>query len=148
MASLYVYVIGPERGEHVKIGIAKNVHTRLISLQNGSPSRLAMHASIPVPAHLAHQIEDHAHWILYEFRNSGEWFAVSAELAKKAVSDAAATVKKYAPKTKDRTSTMLCLRCPAYLALEIDEALKGGEGRSDLIRAAVHQELIRRKKRK
>ena len=145
---MYVYVIGAEGGEHVKIGIARNVAIRLSQLQCGSPFRLAMHASVSVPAHLAAQIEDHAHWLLYEFRNSGEWFAVSGELATKAVKDAAAAIKKYAPRTKDRTSTMLSLRVPAYLALEIDESLKGGEGRSDLIRAAMHQELIRRKKRK
>lgn len=145
MASTYVYVIGPENG-HLKIGIAKNANMRLADLQCGSPLPLILHASLSVPLHLARQIEDHAHWLLYNCRASGEWFSIDVLTATDAVKNAYEAVKKYKSKSRDSASTMLSTRVPAYLATEIDEILRGGEGRSDFVRAAIFQELSRREK--
>lgn len=145
MSHKYVYVIGPEAG-HLKIGLTKNVPTRLVDLQVGSPIPLILHLSVRIPSHLAAQVEDHTHWLLYEYRVSGEWFEVNAALAIKAVKDAVTSVKKSPSKITDCTSTMLSLRVPAYLAYEINQTLRGGEGQSDFMRAAMYQELKRRKK--
>lgn len=145
MPDKYVYVIGPKTG-HLKIGLAKSVSARFGQLQTGSPIPLTLHFSVGVQSHTAGRVEDHAHWLLHEYRASGEWFNVSAALAIEAVKEAVLSVKKLPSKITDCTSTMLSFRVPAYLAHEINTALRGGEGQSDLIRAAVYQELKRRRK--
>lgn len=147
MSNSYVYVIGPEKG-YLKVGIAINVTSRLAMLQTGSPVPLFIHTSVRVPSELSRQVEDYAHWILCEHRAEGEWFNAEPALATRAVNDAYAAVKKHNSKSSKHGTTMISMRVPYVFISDMDGLLVGGEGRSDFMRAAVMQELLRRSKRK
>lgn len=77
MASVFVYVIGPNNGPQ-KIGIAKDVRLRKGDLQVGCPFDLHIHAAVPMETEqAARNAERMAHRILSKSRQRGEWFNVS-----------------------------------------------------------------------
>lgn len=75
----FVYVITSDTGMS-KIGITTNPAARLATLQTGSPDRLRMAFTAPAYGK-SYAIEQAAHSILAAHRASGEWFAVSPDLA-------------------------------------------------------------------
>lgn len=82
----YVYVIGPDHGKAVKIGIAADPHQRVKQLQTGSPDALRVHRRWgPMSRAAASQVEAGAHFIAAGFRLEGEWFAMNPEMATLAV---------------------------------------------------------------
>jgi len=84
-----VYVIAGDHGLS-KIGISSDPDNRLRALQTGSAHPLKIALAIPVPAaSTAYEIEQEAHALLSDRRASGEWFAVSSNVAIAAVYGAA-----------------------------------------------------------
>jgi len=84
----FVYVIAGDHGL-TKIGISATPTERLATLQTGSPFHLRI-AHIVAAGERAFDVEQRAHSILDNSRQSGEWFAVSPETATAAVYSAAA----------------------------------------------------------
>jgi hypothetical protein len=84
----FVYVIAGDHGL-TKIGISNDPAARLASLQTGSPFHLRIAHVAPAGGH-AFEIEQEAHAILADKRQSGEWFRVSPEIAIAAVYGASA----------------------------------------------------------
>ena len=89
---MYVYVVGPEIGPK-KIGIAKNVRSRLSQYKTHNTQNVKLLFSINCPKDKAKRIEKSVHQALKERRVHGEWFNVSVEEAKAAIRDAAAREK-------------------------------------------------------
>lgn len=86
----YVYVVGNECGSSVKIGHTKNIEQRLSQLQTGYPDQLTVFFTKTTETlNEARQLEDAAHNRLRRYRQTGEWFDVSASVAQKAIEDAA-----------------------------------------------------------
>jgi hypothetical protein len=75
----YVYVIGSDRAEFVKIGVAADVALRIFQLQAGHPYLLRELFSIRHP--YAYRLEALAHERLSKFRLHGEWFGVPVKKA-------------------------------------------------------------------
>lgn len=76
----YVYAIGPEHGEAIKVGIAADPRQRLKQLQTGNPQRLSiLRRWGPMDRAEAQRIEADMHFLLGDFRESGEWFSVCAQ---------------------------------------------------------------------
>lgn len=73
-----VYVVGAV-GHPIKIGIAKDVDSRLAGLNTSSPVRLRAYFHVEVED--ARAIEVAAHRALTDYRLNGEWFDVTPELA-------------------------------------------------------------------
>lgn len=73
-----VYVVGAV-GHPTKIGIAKDVDTRLAALNTSSAVRLRAYFHIEVDD--ARATEAAAHHALADYRLNGEWFDVTPELA-------------------------------------------------------------------
>lgn len=74
---MYLYVVTD--GEHIKIGISQNVESRLSTLQVGNTRKL--HLSLTVDCgnvENAARLERLLHIRYAEFRESGEWFRMSA----------------------------------------------------------------------
>jgi hypothetical protein len=83
----HVYVINGEHGR-VKIGSSINPEQRCAELQTGSPVRLWVeHVTATLGPALPVEIEAHA--MLDRYRLSGEWFAVSVEVAVATIAAAA-----------------------------------------------------------
>jgi len=75
-----VYVIGCA-GFPVKVGIAKDIASRLATLKTGFPHKLQSYCFVPVPDGMARKIEKTCHLRLAESRMNGEWFDVTPEEA-------------------------------------------------------------------
>lgn len=75
----FVYVVSGDHGL-VKIGISNSPLARLATLQTASPYRLRLAFSAPACGN-AFEVEQAAHAILSAHRASGEWFAVSPDMA-------------------------------------------------------------------
>ena len=86
-----VYVIGSDRMDAVKIGIAVDVQNRVASLQTGFPFKLQLYGAFYSSRRRAAALERAVHAKLKEFdlHLNGEWFEISPE-------DARATIKKVA----------------------------------------------------
>lgn len=86
---MIVYVISG--GGYSKIGITKNVKTRLGQLQHANPVTLRIMKTIELPDDMAPVVEGMAHAFLRErkIKCRGEWFKVPWEIAGRAVTDAA-----------------------------------------------------------
>jgi DNA-binding transcriptional regulator YdaS (Cro superfamily) len=67
----------------IKIGIARNLNSRLSSMQSGNPKELVLKAFFETG--LAKKAEKKAHAKLSKYRVTGEWFDCSFEDARKAV---------------------------------------------------------------
>ena len=79
----FVYVIAGEHGL-TKVGISQDPAARLATLQTASPFRLRLAHIAPANGR-AFEVEQEAHLILQNCRQSGEWFATSPEMAIAAV---------------------------------------------------------------
>lgn len=82
----WVYAITDQRGQAVKIGITRDLKTRLRTLQTGYPYRLAVVWSVTAPAAL----EEHLHHTFRKRRLMGEWFDFTRRNAVEAITKAAA----------------------------------------------------------
>lgn len=69
-AQCFVYFIQAGDGGHIKIGISRNVQSRLSKMQTDSPARLSVLAVIKGDE----RDEAEIHRRLADFRVSGEWF--------------------------------------------------------------------------
>lgn len=78
-----VYVIAPEAGDVLKIGLATDPAARRGGLQGSRTDRLRVEFSLST-CHAA-RVERIAHRILKDHRVSGEWFAVPLEQARAAI---------------------------------------------------------------
>jgi hypothetical protein len=85
----YVYIIGFDEGNFVKIGQARCISTRIDALQCGIPYRLKLQAAVSVYSHEPWEIERAAHKLLADVREHSEWFAIDAVTALIAVLKAA-----------------------------------------------------------
>lgn len=72
-----VYLIGPESGSPLKIGVARNVQTRLCELQIGNWQTLKVHHVASVTATIASSVEAHLHRHFAGKALRGEWFDVA-----------------------------------------------------------------------
>jgi len=87
----FIYVIGPLDGaKSLKIGIARDLGERLMTLQIGNPEPLAFHGAFPVAGtnYDAKRVEYLAHDILRDHRARGEWFMCNADKARAAIVEA------------------------------------------------------------
>jgi predicted GIY-YIG superfamily endonuclease len=78
---MFIYVIGNNDNKQ-KIGFAKNVHTRLKTLQTGNPDKLILHHYVKIPENRVRILEKKIHNELSYKRLTGEWFNMSAQEAK------------------------------------------------------------------
>jgi hypothetical protein len=99
-AQRHIYIIGTESGPF-KIGVATNLRDRLGSIQTGSHCKLAIMHSVPVEYADAILVERYVHKKLHAFRLSGEWFNVSLDDAKAALSHALSMIEEHRVK-RDR----------------------------------------------
>ena len=75
-----VYILGC--GDHIKVGIANNVQSRILELQIGNPARIVkLWETVPMTRLEATRLERRVHQELADTRISGEWFECSADLA-------------------------------------------------------------------
>lgn len=76
---LYILLVHPKvRGRlYVKVGIAKNVRTRVSDLQTGCPFKIEPLICCSVPFTGARKKESELHGLLYDFRSNGEWFLLN-----------------------------------------------------------------------
>ncbi len=106
----YVYVIGEEGGDHVKIGKSVKPKQRLKSLSTGTPRELELVTKAEVEN--ASEVEQTLHQKYDEYRVTGEWFKASDDIRMEIVNDVeearrrrvllALAVRLEAPKTKRR----------------------------------------------
>lgn len=75
----YVYVIGEENADKVKIGRSENPGFRLRALQTGYPTKLYIFAYCPEDKELN---EKTIHRTFTQFRLKGEWFNNTEEIQK------------------------------------------------------------------
>lgn len=66
----WVYFIQMPTAKHVKIGFAKNVKSRLATIQNGNPERLTLLCRVRGDA----MMERLLHTYFRQYRLEGEWF--------------------------------------------------------------------------
>ena len=78
-----IYAIGC--GEFIKIGISGDVGSRLASLQTGSPHLLSVLHQEPIDPERAVTIERHAHWLLRQQHERGEWFRADVQSVRRAI---------------------------------------------------------------
>lgn len=81
-----LYIIGPESGDMVKIGVAADPEGRRRELQTGNPHPLRVLYEADVAN--ARRVESAAHRFLKEHRLCGEWFAIGFQAARDAVEKA------------------------------------------------------------
>ncbi len=80
----FIYIIGVTENP-VKIGIARNLRSRLTTLQIGCPDPLVLHYSKSIPHNAAEDLETAVHRRLKPKHRRGEWFDVSVEEAREAI---------------------------------------------------------------
>lgn len=78
---MYIYVIGPDTGPQ-KIGISKDVNTRLRNLQTGNPLELMIHHTEEVDPDRVLLLEQKIHKELNHKRTTGEWFDLTWQEAR------------------------------------------------------------------
>lgn len=78
---MFIYVIGPETGPQ-KIGISKDVETRLGNLQTGNPLKLMIHHVEEVDPDRVLLLEQKIHKELNHKRKNGEWFDLTWQEAR------------------------------------------------------------------
>lgn len=149
-----LYVVQARRNL-VKIGMAAKPAARLCSLQTGSTERLRLAHIVPVERSLAVAVERYAHWLLNEFRGSGEWFSVSAEQAATAIREALSAVSDgerqghssvgRPPLSRDTETKPTMVRLTASVRARI-EAVAGPNRMAEFIREAIEAELVRRER--
>lgn len=84
----FVYFVSDGHG-HIKIGMSKNIKTRMHHLQNASPYDLTLLGSLEVgQRELTYELENDIHRELKEKQMRKEWFAMSDE-------EAIEVIKKY-----------------------------------------------------
>jgi hypothetical protein len=111
----FVYVFGPKTGPQ-KIGIAKNFGSRLSQYKSHNTQKIRQHFVAECREHRAAEIEKLAHSNLKNFRDHGEWYSVSPEIAVLSVKMAMAdknqplmTFAKYRRSpAKDRYQISIC----------------------------------------
>ncbi len=149
---MFVYVIGG-RSTSKKIGIATDPSRRLKAIQSGNSKVVSVLHSREVDLSVAGMIEAHAHWVLKDHRESGEWFRVSLEQAIAAI-DAAISADgnwvkaKRSVGRKKEFPNRITLPLSDEMLAGIDAAREPEEDRLTLIRAAIERELKRREKAK
>lgn len=67
-----VYVLITCNFEYIKIGMAKDIKSRMSNIQSGCPFDLTSWIAIATP--LARQIESELHFIFRDYNLRGEWF--------------------------------------------------------------------------
>lgn len=149
-----LYVVQARRNL-VKIGMAAKPAARLCSLQTGSAKRLRLAHIVPVERSLAVAVERYAHWLLNEFRGSGEWFSVSAEQAATAIREALSAVSDgerqghssvgRPPLSRDTETKPTMVRLTEETRQRI-EAIAGPNRMAEFIREAIEAELTRRER--
>lgn len=87
MTGSFVYVVAGPGGHH-KIGVSTDPIARLAQLQTGAHQALDF-AYVGVTPGTGYNIEQAAHQMLTQYRQSGEWFAVPASIAIGAVIETA-----------------------------------------------------------
>lgn len=146
-----VYVFGGDRGPR-KIGISANPAARCAKLATGHAGALRVLHAVPVPAHMAANIEALTHEALAAFHQHGEWFRVSLARAKQAIGEAidrsakGETAKRKSVGRRKQWSEDMQARFKAGTFDRIARTLTDGEDRTDFVRAAVEAELKRREK--
>src|SRR5690606_30010785 len=75
-ARAYIYFIGPEEGDRVKIGFSKNPWARIKDFQTGTTEQLHVVATVSTTENSA----VHIHKLFEELRISGEWYRREGEL--------------------------------------------------------------------
>lgn len=74
---MHVYVV--EGGyRHIKVGISRNMHNRLIQIQTGCPFPVKLASKWETP--YARKVEKAAHKVLKKYRATGEWFILPANV--------------------------------------------------------------------
>ena len=64
-------------GEYVKIGVAKNIESRVKQLQTGNAKKLFVKCKIPCKTSVAaYFLENELHHLFSEYQLQGEWFDV------------------------------------------------------------------------
>ena len=98
----YVYVITDGRGS-CKVGKANDVKKRLAGLQTGNSRRLSVAYKHPCknPSR-ANLLESLVHKKLEKYNTIGEWFSVSADVAREVVKKTASEYKDFAIKGKQQ----------------------------------------------
>jgi integrase len=82
-----VYIVSS--GGFYKVGKTTAIERRMVSLRDGSPLPVKLHHLELMPdIETAHDVEQLAHALLDEYRQSGEWFSCSLEAASLAVMQA------------------------------------------------------------
>lgn len=76
MSDSRIYFIKSTRSNVVKIGVANDVHARLLSLQTANAARLVLIAEMPGDE----RYERMLHQAFAEYRIRGEWFRLDGEL--------------------------------------------------------------------
>lgn len=77
----YVYIVGFDEADVVKIGCARCPATRLLELQVGCPFELKIHALVSIHEGDRFVIEGAAHKLAKDARIRGEWFELSVDEA-------------------------------------------------------------------
>ena len=67
-------------GNHVKIGLSKNVKQRIVDLQTGNPIKLELLYSYPTKNNLPHLVESRLHHKFKKDRVHNEWFILSDDI--------------------------------------------------------------------
>ena len=95
-AGIYcVYVIAPEVGHPVKIGMAFDIYERLAAITTSHWKKLVVHYLLWTPGKpVAKSLETRAHELLTHAgkRLSGEWFSITPDWAQKTIRTAADTL--------------------------------------------------------
>lgn len=77
---MYIYVIGPKVGPQ-KIGITKDLKSRLKAIQTGNPDKLFIHHFEEVETKQVRPLEKKIHLELSYKKLKGEWFDLTPEEA-------------------------------------------------------------------
>lgn len=75
----YIYVIGPENEDIVKIGFSKHPQKRLKQLQTGHAVKLMLYYEFSINNAHVREMEKILHQTLQHLCSSGEWFKISAK---------------------------------------------------------------------
>jgi hypothetical protein len=101
----YVYVIGTDGGDAVKVGTARDVIHRIRVMQSGNPRKLRVLASWEHER--ACDVEVLAHRMLADYRALGEWFFCSSATAERAVTDAISNLQDGGPSPTKATGVRI-----------------------------------------
>lgn len=146
-SSSSIYIIGWSDDGPVKVGIARDLKSRLSAIQTGCPFRLRVLHAVPA-GRFAQMVEAETHRTLAEHRLEGEWFSCSAEHAEGVASAwVAAILGRLTPNLLARTGrTYAYFAIPALIArrkpasAERREPGQTGGGKAEAILAAYQSE--------